>query len=402
MKVIHINAVRSGSTGRTAVDLKDYITRNNGQYKIAFSECDSYPLNGDIIIGNKFDHKLHALLSRIFGLQGYFSYFSTKSFLKKVEEFSPDFIVLANLHANYLNLPLLFKYLANHSIPVVMILDDCWFFTAKCTHFTTKKCDKWQSLCVNCSKTNSANKSWLFDRSEKVFKDRKKWYNSIKSLSVVAVSDWELKLAYKSPLFVSANLSRIYNWVDTDIFSATNKHVINERYNIAPNTKYVISVGADWEPSSTKTRDALLFAQLLPDNYKLIIVGRGCHNLKSNNIVSIPYVQNQSELAALYSASNAYIHFSVEDTFGKVIAEAMACETIPFVFNSTACGEIAGPYGVVVEPHDVKAMVNSLNIADDNERRRLAREYALQHYSKLYNLQLYYKLFRDIIKHEED
>lgn len=85
MKILHITTVRSG---RTATDLKALLTRRGEEYKIAFSVPDAKPLNGDIQIGSLLDHKVHAFLSRLFGLQGYFSYY------------------------NYINLPLLFNYIA--------------------------------------------------------------------------------------------------------------------------------------------------------------------------------------------------------------------------------------------------------------------------------------------------
>ena len=405
MRVLDITTVRTGSTGGIATDIKKYFLENNDEYIIAFSEKDSKPLNGDILIGNKLDHKLHALLSRIFGLQGYFSFISTFKFLRKVKTYKPDIVVLGNLHSNYINLPLLFSYLAKEKINVVMILHDCWFFTGKCTHFTVYNCNKWRERCHSCHCVTNSNNSWFFDQSKKMFLDRDKWYNSLTSLTIVAVSDWEANLARQSPLFKKASIRKIYNWIDTNIFKpATDDEItrVQKKYGLRKDLKYVISVGAMWANSSSKTSDAIRFASQLQDDYRLIIVGKSHEGTFPSPIITIPYTSNANELAVLYSMSNAYIHFSVEDTFGKVIAEAMACGVVPIVFNSTACGEVAGPYGVAVAPHDINAMISALDIASDLNRRRAVRQYAIANYSKDFNLKLYHTLYNNIVFNEKN
>ena len=400
MKILHITTVRTGSTGRTASDLKSYLTSKGEEYSIAFSIPDQKPLDGDILIGNYFDHKLHALLSRLTGLQGYFSYFATRAFLKKVKAYQPDLVQLGNLHANYINLPLMFRFLAKERIPVVMILHDCWFFTGGCTHFTAINCVKWKTECRHCSVLKESKESWFFDRSRKAFQDRKKWYGNLASLTVSAVSDWEKELAKQSPLFSKANVVRNYNWINTDTFKPATQEQIQEvrqKYKLSSKVKYVVTVSAGWSMESTRTKDAIRLSSILPDEYRLIVVGGAEAGIFPQIVVSIPHTSDQKELAALYTLSSAYLHFSVEDTFGKVIAEAMACETVPVVFDSTACGETASPYGIAVKPHDVEAMAGAIPLANDVKRKRKVRDYALSHYNALFNKERYYSLFKEII-----
>jgi len=400
MKIIHINAARTGSTGRTASDLKKYHLLHGDEYRIAYPIPDSDPQSEDILIGERFDHKIHALFSRIFGLQGYFSYFSTIRFLKWLKAYHPDLVVLGNLHANYINLPLLFRYLIGEQIPVVMILHDCWLFTGKCTHFTARGCEKWKTQCSYCPALKSDNKSWFFDFSSKMFCDRKEWYMRLNSHTVVSVSEWEKNIAMQSPLFEKSDVTRIYNWVDTDVFkpaSIEQMQNILQKYHLPKDTKYLISVSAGWIPNNSRTQDAIQLANILPDGYRLIVVGRAEYGIFPDNVVNIPHTSDQVELAALYSLSVAYIHFSVEDTFGKVIAEAMSCGTVPIVFDSTACAETAGPHGIAVSPHNVKAIIDSLDMASVQDRRKAVRDYANAHYCKSTNLLKYNQLFKSII-----
>ena len=393
MKILHITTVRSGSTGKTATDLKAMLIPQGYEFRIAFSDPDNKPLDGDILIGSKLDHKVHAFLSRLTGLQGYFSYFPTKRFLKQVKAYQPDVVQLGNLHANYINLPLLFKFLAKERLHVVMILHDCWFFTGKCSHFTSRKCENWKTECHHCPALKSDNASWFFDFSSKMFRDRKRWYNKLSSHTVIAVSDWLKNLAEQSPVFSKAHVVRVYNWIDTDIFKPATAEQINtvrEKYGLSKDIKYLISVSAGWKVGTTRTQDAVAFAEKLPAQYHLMVVGGADEGIFSDKVFCIPHTSNQSELVALYSLSTAYLHFSVEDTFGKVIAEAMSCGTVPIVFNATACGDTAGPFGIAVQPHDVDAMIAALPVTEDAARKENVRKYVIDNYAHPADLECYW------------
>lgn len=393
MKILHITTVRSGSTGKTATDLKALLIPQGHEFRIAFSDPDNKPLDGDILIGSKLDHKVHAFLSRLTGLQGYFSYFATKRFLKQVKAYQPDVVQLGNLHANYINLPLLFKFLGKERIHVVMILHDCWFFTGKCSHFTSRKCEKWKTQCHHCPALKSDNASWFFDFSSKMFRDRKRWYEKLSSHTVIAVSDWLKNLAEQSPVFSKAHVIRVYNWIDTDIFKpATSEQIdtVCKKYGLSKDIKYLISVSAGWKAGTSRTQDAVAFAEKLPEQYRLMVVGGADEGIFSDKVVCIPHTTYQSELVALYSLSTAYLHFSVEDTFGKVIAEAMSCGTVPIVFKATACGDTAGPFGIAVQPHDVDAMIAALPETEDAARKENVRKYVIDNYAHPANLERYW------------
>ena len=167
MKVVQINAVcHSGSTGRIVAELSQAMNEKNIDNIIAYADgvCD---LKNSIRIGNDLDHKVHALFSRLFGLQGYFSYIATKRFLGFLDEYHPDVIHLHNLHSNYINLPLLFKYISKKNIATVITLHDCFFFTGKCVHYTVANCDGWRKECGKCPQLHSGNDSWIFDKTKK-------------------------------------------------------------------------------------------------------------------------------------------------------------------------------------------------------------------------------------------
>ena len=70
MKVLQINAVyKTSSTGRIVFELHQFLIKNDIESYVA---CAGGEKSEEIyLIGRNFGQKLHALLSRLSGLQGY-------------------------------------------------------------------------------------------------------------------------------------------------------------------------------------------------------------------------------------------------------------------------------------------------------------------------------------------
>ena len=131
----------------------------------------------------------------------------------------------------------------------------------------------------------------------------------------------------------------------------------------------MVSVSAFWDNNTTRYDDAVRLAQVLPENYQLVIIGKKMTDKPLlGNMVHMDFVNGVEELSKLYSSAIAFIGFSIEDTFGKVFAESMLCGTPAVVFDSTACPEVVGDTGYAVAPHDVNAMVAKIREIDRNGR----------------------------------
>lgn len=73
----------------------------------------------------------------------------------------------------------------------------------------------------------------FFDRTSKMWNDKKRLWLSIPNLAVVGVSDWITNEAKKSPMFKNAKIiRRIYNWIDLDVFKPANADDIREKYGL--------------------------------------------------------------------------------------------------------------------------------------------------------------------------
>ena len=386
MKVVQINAVcDTGSTGRICRELNDELIQRGHEglilYGNGYSEYEfAHKVSG------KYEVKLHGLLSRVLGKNAAYSPLSTGKIIGILKAYQPDIVHLGNLHGNYVTLKPLLRYLAKQDIPTVLTLHDCWFFTGKCTHYTVAGCNRWQTGCHHCPRRLVDIPSWFFDRTEEMWREKRDLFAAIPRLAVISVSDWITHEAEQSFLKEALIRQRIYNWVDLSVFYPRGKEgtgcvpVSEDKFS-------VLCVSAGWKQETSKTKDLLALAQLLPEDYEIILAGRVPFADKlPSNIKVVGYLSSAEALAKLYSACDVYVHLSREDTFGKVIAEALACGTPAVVYGSTACPEILGPgCGYAVDVGDVISVCQGIQRIRQKTKEAYSKcctEYARANFAK--------------------
>lgn len=134
----------------------------------------------------------------------------------------------------------------------------------------------------------------------------------------------------------------------------------------------ILCSGAGWTQGTDKYKDLLKLSENLSDDCAIVLVGNYDKQLTDRkNIYPVGYVNSIDELAKINSIADVYVHLSYEDTFGKVIAEALACGTPAIVYNSTACPElIKDGCGYVVDGGDIKGILNAIEkIKEDGKEK---------------------------------
>jgi glycosyltransferase involved in cell wall biosynthesis len=398
MKVLQINTVCGvGSTGRTSTELAENLISNGNKCMIAYGQ-GSTDFKYSYKIGSKIENNLHNILSRVLGKQGYFSKRGTRRLIEKLRVFDPDVIHLRNLHGNYLNLELLFKYLIEVQKPVIWSLHDCWAYTGKCAHYTEIACYKWETHCHHCPQIQEYPPSILLDKSHTMFTDKKKWFTSINNLTIIPVSNW-LGSEVKKSFLGKYPIIPIYDWINHEIFKPYQESV-KHKYGIPEEFFLVLGISAGWTSNSPKFQDFLALSKILPEDFQIVLIGTKPKGLSfPSNIIHIPYVNDTIELAKLYSNADVYVHLSREDTFGKVIAEALSCGTPAIVYNATACPEVVGEScGYVVKKGDIKQIKDKIITIQYNGKAHYsnnARQYVLNNFDITKNIQATLDVYKE-------
>jgi glycosyltransferase involved in cell wall biosynthesis len=400
MKVLQINAVNGIlSTGRTTMEMTQELKRLGHQAYTAYamgimSEDHSY------LIGCYLDRKVHALCSRIFGLQSYFSVIATLRLIHYMKTICPDIVLLHNLHSNYINLKLLLKFLGKNKIATVLILHDCWFYTGRCFHYTINNCYQWQTKCQYCPNNLNTTPTWFFDRSEKMWRDKKNYFNKLDHWAVVGVSDWITKEAEKSILSKANRLTRIYNWINLEVFKPYDDQELRRSLELEHDF-IIIGVASVWVASKGLEKFIKL-SKMISKNCKIMLVGTIDQNYSlPSDIISIPLTHDCVELARYYSMSDVLVSFSLEESFGKVVAEAIACGTPAVVYHSTALPELVGDgCGYVTKENTLEEIHYGIEQVMTNTKRYYTPnclQFAEEHFDMHKCVKEYEALFQSLI-----
>lgn len=394
MKVIEINATYGfASTGVIVKDIEKTLLDNGHECLVAYQFAQTPPEKG-YKVGGKLGWKWHAFWTRFYGAQGYASRLATKKLNSWIKSQKPDIVHLHNLHSNYVNLKLLLKFLAKENVNTVLTLHDCWFFTGKCFHFVEDNCYKWQKECFNCPRKNKDAKS-LFDRSRKVFNDKKKAFACIKNLTVVGCSDWVKNLASKS-LLGGARLERIYNGVETLVFSPDKRTKSNDKFTI-------LGDGNKWL-SKTNLPIFQRVVSELTDDEQLTLYGlkKEHFDLIKNhkNVLGVPFEKNQQKMAQLFANADVFVNVTHADTLPTVNMESASSGTPVITFDSCGSPELVvdGVTGYVVKENDIDGILTSIRqVKEGKISRQACREYAIERFDKQKNYLKYLELFSDIL-----
>lgn len=403
MKVLQINAIyEKFSTGRLVKELHESLLENGVESYVACPNLSGLQENS-FQIGNRRDWKVHALLSRITGKQGYFSWSATRKLLAYMDIVQPDIVHLHNLHNNYLNLPMLFRYLKERKIAVAVTLHDCWCFTGKCMYYIEYGCSRWRDHCGKCPAQKAGNKSWFFDFSQKLRMDKESWFSSVNPLAVVGVSKWVTEDASQSILKDAAIISYIYNWIDLNRFCPCDCGNFREKMGLED--KFIIlGIAMSWIP--LKGIDIFhKLADLLPENCQIILVGDDTViEHKHPKIRYMGTIHDADLLAKYYAMADVFINPTVQETFGMTTAEAMACGTPVVAYNGTATPELVGRdghCGFLIEENDAKLYYEKILEIQKQTKRNLgqaARKRAEEMFSKERNIQQYLDIYQTLLR----
>ena len=368
MKVIEINTVNYGSTGKIAIQVAKIAEGCSHQVYVCSSggrkNSDRSDYDKKIYIGGFVSEKLHLLLGRITGLNDCFSYFATRKFLKKIKKINPDIIHIHNLHNCYINISLLFDFIQKNNIKTVWTLHDCWAFTGKCPYFDMANCYKWKEGCYNCPQKLMYPKSFI-DSAKLLYNKKKKIFGKINNLTLVTPSKWLAEHA-KNSFLGKCDIRVINNGIDLSVFNPRESD-FRTKYNCEE--KFII-LGVAFGWGKRKGLDVFKeLANKLNEKFQIVLVGTDDAVDKElpDNIISIHRTDNQIQLAEIYSAADVFVNPTREENYPTVNMEAIACGTPVITFNTGGSAEIIDDTcGISVEKNAVEEMLEKIIFVEKN------------------------------------
>lgn len=396
MKIVQINATdKIGSTGKIMDDL-DKVIRKQGYhgYKVCayttdYADENSYCTNKGNYIWSL---KKNIAISRVTGITGYRYKNETKKLVQWLETIKPDIIHLHNIHGDWINLKILFKYIKKKRIPIVWTLHDCWAFTGRCSHFEMCGCNKWKTGCYECSNNKVYPITYFFDFSKKMWKEKKKLFDGL-DCRIVVPSAW-LGSYVKDSFLKHYPIHIIHNGIDTDIYT--------HRKGKSNFKKIVLGVASSWSKSKGFDDFIQLSEKLDPNDYQIIMVGLNDEQMKKipQNILGIKRTNSQQELANIYSSADVFVNPTYQDNYPTTNLEAVACGTLAITYNTGGSPESIISKDYVFDKGDIDGLYNAI-VAVCNKKpytTEFLQDYAKRNFDKSVTFQEYIRLYEDILK----
>lgn len=325
----HINTVPNGSTG--GIMMKEHRELlAAGEESFAFwGRGRAGEGDRELRFATDAEVRLDALRTRLDGKAGFHSKAATRCLLERLDEVKPDVVHLHNLHGYYVNIEMLFEWLAARDCRVEWTLHDCWAFTGHCAYFEGR-CPQLGTYPKTYSKASCA---WNFDQKKRLFN-----LVSAGRMKLITPSQWLANLVGES--FLSEYPVEVrHNTIDTSVFKPTPSD-FRERYGIGDRFM-ILGVASPWTERKGLSDFVRLAGELDSEKYAIVLVGLSEKQVKEMpaGIVGLTRTDSREELAGIYSTADVFFNQTVEDNYPTVNLEAEACGTPVVTYDTGGCTE---------------------------------------------------------------
>jgi len=300
-----------------------------------------------------------------------------------------------------LSLPML-----SHMKPLVWTIHDPWAMTGVCLY--SFDCDRWLTGCA--PRCPYPRRESLFQHHMPALHWRiKKRVYQRSNLDLVVASQWMRDRIQRSPLLRHLPCHLIPFGIDLETFRPRPKAEARKKLGIWPNQK-VIAFRDAGSVERFKGMPWLLEALQMyePQEPTCLLIlqdGRAFRSLWPKYNVITPGWIDGEELAVALSAADVFLMPSIQEAFGLMAVESMACGTPVVVFEGTALPDVikAPQGGLAVPSKDSVALAGAIQqlLADDDLRDKLgkqARQIAEREYTLPLYIERHISLYLDVIE----
>jgi len=324
--------------------------------------------------------------------------YSSFQIVKFINSFNADIVNLQWINDRFLKI----EDIAKINAPIVWTMRDMWPFSSGYHYDQEYKFSNDLNDFVKVSKTEINN-----DLNKEILQRKVKCFNKIKNLTFAGISNWLCEEAKKSIITKKHNIIHIGNGINTEVFCPKEK--LHSRDVLClPKNKVLILFGAMQSTSDVRKGFNVtkkLLEEINDKNVEFVVFGDNKDGLDNSNnrIHFLGHINDDNLLSTLYSACDIFINPSLQEGFGKVTIEAMACGTPVVAFGHTGFLDTINhkTNGYLARPFNVNDFLNGINWCIENKNdsnlKKSCRNNSLKYSEKLI-AKKYYNLYNKIIK----
>lgn len=378
MRVLLIDVTcKVGSTGKIVYDIYTELNNQGHVAGIAYGRGPQVNEPNIIKFGLDMETAFHALMNRITGIHGSFSFVSTIRLIRFIEKFNPDVIHIHELHGYFVNINMVMNFISKRNIKVIWTFHCEYMYEGKGHVYSDSEDLHW-------SRKREYPKSLLLDFSKWNVKRYKKSFEKFNDLTIVSPSNW-LANRIKKTYLNRFDINVINNGINQEIFKPKDASYLIQKHNLL-NKKIILSVAPNLMGEHKGGKRVLELANMLKKTpYHFILIGVKEDEVEQHdNVLMIPRTENQSILADYYSLADIFLTLSVRENFPTTCIESLSCGTPIIGFDTGGTSETAVyPYGVFFEYPNLELIKNYLLRDVDLTKAKFVAE--IEKYSKKYS-----------------
>jgi glycosyltransferase involved in cell wall biosynthesis len=231
-------------------------------------------------------------------------------------------------------------------------------------------------------------------------------------MTLIVASQWMQDRIKQSPLLRHLPCHCIPFGIDLEVFKPRSKIECKKKLGIASDCKVIAfrDIGLESRWSRFKGMDWVMEALKIyaPQEPICLLIfedGKSFKALSPKYSVITPGWVDGENLAVALSATDVFLMPSIQEAFGLMAVEAMACGTPVIVFEGTALPDvIKSPYGGIAVPaKDSVALAEAIRrlLDDDDMRRKIgmqARRIVESEYAFPLYFQRHISLYKEVIE----
>lgn len=288
----------------------------------------------------------------------------------------PGFKQADLIHLHWINDGLLdLRSLRRCGKPIVWTVRDLWPTTGLC--HCPQGCHRQSSGCGQCPLLPSPRWPWP-DPSRRGFRRKQRWLADA-PITYVGISPWMTRQLRASPISAGRPVQMIWNCIDTKVFQPLPREQARAAIGLGAIAGPVLL--AEWRsPCSEPWKGFQHLLEILPalhaEGFTVVLFGTVPPELKAvahqPGVVNLGRICSDAQLRLVYAAADVFVSPTLEEAFGKTMAEAMACGTPVVAFNATAPADLVehGISGVLVEPGQPEALLDGVLLMQRNQSFR--------------------------------
>lgn len=327
MKILLVDVnCKKGSTGKIVYDIFTEANKCGIEAYICYGRGKKICQERIYKFGLDWETFIHAILTRITGLTGFFSFFSTRRLIRFTKKCKPDLVHIHEMHGYFVNIYKYIIYLKKENIPVIWTFHCDFMFTGKCGY--AYECRKYLDNCGDCPRLNEYPQSFLFDRSSYMLNRKKKLLEEYEKLYIVTPSEWLADRVRESYLG-NKNIVVIHNGIDISNFKYYGGcNTLKNRLGIQSTDKVCLAVAPEIMTNPRKGGHWIMRLAVMLPEYKFIMVGAVNENVgHPDNVMIIKRTNDQQELAKYYSIADVFVICSDMENYPTTCLEAQCCGT---------------------------------------------------------------------------